>query len=142
MRNMNDKQIAYAYIDKNADAFTGVSDRIWEYAELSLKEFRSAALYCETLERFGFTVERDLCGIRTAFSGRWGSGRPVIGILGEFDALSGLSQTGGADTRRSAEGENGHGCMHNLLGAGALAAACAVKDFLQRSGAFPVTAEI
>ena len=134
MSNMKDKQIAYTYIDKSADAFTGVSDRIWEYAELSLKEFRSAALYCETLERFGFTVERDLCGIRTAFSGRWGSGRPVIGILGEFDALSGLSQTGGADTRRSAEGENGHGCMHNLLGAGALAAACAVKDFLQRSG--------
>ena len=133
---MNDKQSAYDYIEKNADAFIGVSDRIWELAELSLKEFQSAALYCETLERFGFTVERDLGGMATAFSGSYGSGRPVIGILGEFDALSGLSQAGGAAERRSAGGENanGHGCNHNLLGAGSLAAACAVKDFLERTG--------
>ena len=131
---MNEKQSAYKYIDENADAFIGVSDRIWEFAELSLKEFRSAALYCEALEQFGFTVEQGLCGVPTALSGRFGSGRPVIGILGEFDALSGLSQVGGATAQCSAGGETGHGCNHNLLGAGALAAACAVKDFLQRSG--------
>ncbi len=131
---MTDKQIAYQYIDANADAFIGVSDRIWEFAELSLKEFQSAALYCETLERFGFSVERGLCGIPTAFSGRFGSGRPVIGILGEFDALSGLSQVGGISEQRTAGGASGHGCMHNLLGAGSLAAACAVKDYLQRTG--------
>ena len=131
---MKDKQIAYAYIDRNADAFIGVSDRIWDFAELSLKEFRSAALFCEVLEEFGFTVEKNLCGIPTAFSGRFGSGRPVIGILGEFDALSGLSQAGGVAEQCSAGGQTGHGCMHNLLGAGSLAAACAVKDYLQRSG--------
>ncbi len=132
---MREKQTAYEYIDQNADAFIGVSDRIWEYAELSLKEFKSAALYCETLEQKGFTVQRNLCGIPTAFSGSFGSGRPVIGILGEFDALSGLSQIGGESVQRSAGGKTGHGCQHNLLGAGALAAACAVKDFLERSGA-------
>ena len=132
---MNDKQAAYEYIDAHASEFCAVSDRIWELAELSLKEFQSAALYCEVLERFGFSVERALCGIETAFSGRFvsGSGKPVIGILGEFDALSGLSQVGGAAQQRSAGGETGHGCNHNLLGAGALAAACAVKDFLERS---------
>ena len=123
MSNMNDKQTAYEYIDKHADAFIGVSDRIWDYAELSLKEFRSAALYCDFLEQNGFTVERNLCGVPTAFSGSYGAGRPVIGILGEFDALSGLSQEGGAAEQRSAGGDTGHGCNHNLLGAGSLAAA-------------------
>ena len=131
---MQDKQTAYEYIDRSADAFIGVSDRIWELAELSLKEFQSAALYCETLERFGFTVERNLCGIPTAFSGSYGSGKPVVGILGEFDALSGLSQAGGVSEKRAAGGTTGHGCQHNLLGAGALAAACAVKDYLERTG--------
>ena len=131
---MTDKQTAYAYIDKNADAFIGVSDRIWDFAELSLKEFQSAALYCDKLAEFGFSVEKGLCGIPTAFSGRFGSGRPLIGILGEFDALSGLSQVGGITEQHSAGGETGHGCMHNLLGAGAFAAACAVKDYLERSG--------
>lgn len=131
---MNEKQKLYEYIDANADAFIGVSDRIWDFAELSLKEFRSAALYCEALESFGFHVERNLCGVPTAFSGSFGSGRPVIGILGEFDALSGLSQVGGISEKRSAGGDTGHGCMHNLLGAGSLAAACAVKEYLQRSG--------
>ena len=131
---MNDKQTAYNYIDENADAFIGVSDRIWDFAELSLKEFRSAALYCDVLEQQSFTVERALCGVPTAFSGAFGSGKPVIGILGEFDALSGLSQVGGVAEKRSAGGETGHGCNHNLLGAGSLAAACAVKDFLLRTG--------
>ena len=123
---MNEKQKLYEYIDANAGAFIGVSDRIWDFAELSLKEYQSAALYCETLEQFGFRVERNLCGIPTAFSGRFGSGGPVIGILGEFDALSSLSQVGGVSEKRSAGGGTGHGCMHNLLGAGSLAAACAV----------------
>ena len=129
-----DKQNAYAYIDKNADAFIGVSDRIWDFAELSRKEFQSAARYCDELEARGFAVEQGLCGVPTAFSGAFGSGRPVIGILGEFDALSGLSQAGGVAERNSAGGDAGHGCNHNLLGAGAFAAACAVKDFLERTG--------
>ena len=131
---MNEKQTAYEFIDATADAFIGVSDRIWDFAELSLKEFRSTALYCEVLEQRGFRVEKNLCGIPTAFSGSYGSGRPVIGILGEFDALSGLSQVGGAVEQRSAGGDSGHGCMHNLLGAGSLAAACAIKDYLERTG--------
>ena len=123
------------YIDAHAALFTGVSDRIWELAELSLKERQSAALYCETLREGGFAVTEGLCGVETAFSGSFGAGRPVIGILGEFDALSGLSQAAGVAEKRSAGGEAGHGCNHNLLGAGALAAAFAVKDYLERSGA-------
>ena len=129
-----EKQSLYDYIDAHADTFFGVSDKIWEYAELSLKEFRSAALYCEVLRANGFTVEEQLCGVPTAFSGSYGSGRPIIGILGEFDALSGLSQVGASTEKCSAGGENGHGCNHNLLGAGALGAAFAIKDWLERSG--------
>ncbi|MGN1001370.1 MAG: M20 family metallopeptidase [Oscillospiraceae bacterium] len=123
------------YIDAHADLFIGVSDRIWDYAELSLKEFQSAALYCSVLRENGFQVEEQLCGVPTAFSGRWGSGRPVIGILGEFDALDGLSQAPGvAEKRPLVPGGSGHGCNHNLLGAGSLAAAFAVKDYLEKSG--------
>lgn len=129
-----EKQNLYDFIDAHADTLIGVSDKIWDYAELSLKEYRSAALYCEVLRANGFTVEEQLCGVPTAFSGSYGSGRPVIGILGEFDALSGLSQVGGSTEKCSAGGENGHGCNHNLLGAGALGAAFAVKDWLERSG--------
>lgn len=130
----NNKQTACTYIDDRADVFIDVSDRIWEKAELSLAEFESAALYCEKLEAFGFAVEKNLGGIPTAFCGSYGKGRPVIGILGEFDALSGLSQVGGIAEKRTGGGKTGHGCNHNLLGAGAFAAACAVKDYLERTG--------
>ncbi len=126
---------AVKYIDENAGIFTGVSDAVWDYAELSLKEFKSAKLYCDTLREHGFEVEENLAGVKTAFSGKFGSGRPVIGILGEFDALSGLSQAAGETKRRElSHGAPGHGCGHNMLGAGALGAAFAVKDYLEKSG--------
>ena len=133
---MNDYQKnAIKYIDENAGIFTGVSDAIWAKPELSLKEFESAKLYCDTLRKYGFEVTEGLAGVATAFCGRYGSGRPVIGILGEFDALSGLSQAAGCSEHSPlVEGAPGHGCGHNMLGAGALGAAFAVKDYLEKSG--------
>ncbi len=132
---MNKKEFAINKINENAEIFCGLSDRIWEYAELSLKEFKSAEDYCAVLEELGFEVERELCGIKTAFSGRYGKGSPTIAILGEFDALSGLSQVGGATHREEfVLGGSGHGCGHNMLGAGALAAAYGVKCYLEESG--------
>lgn len=132
------KKNALEKIDAAAETFCSLSDEIWQYAELSLKEFKSAEAYCRTLEKLGFEVERSLCGIKTAFSGKFGSGRPIIGILGEFDALSGLSQVGCATEHTELEkGGNGHGCGHNMLGAGALAAAYGIKKYLeatQKSG--------
>lgn len=126
-----EKQSAISAIDAKAEVITQVADAIWEYAELSLQEGKSAALYCKTLENEGFQVERGICNIPTAFSASFGSGRPVIGILAEYDALSGLSQKGGSLTREEAEaGGCGHGCGHNLLGAGAFAAALGVKAYL------------
>ena len=91
-----EKQAAIEAIEAKRDVITDVADHIWEYAELSLQEEKSAALYCEVLEREGFQVEKGICGIETAFSASYGSGRPLIGILAEYDALSGLSQKAGS----------------------------------------------
>lgn len=129
------KRAALSFIEQHKDIFTGVADYVWAHPELSLKEFQCAAYYEKVLEEGGFTVEKGVDGIETAFTGSYGSGHPVIGILGEFDALSGLSQVCGATEHQPlVEGGAGHGCGHNMLGAGALAAAFAVKNYLETSG--------
>lgn len=129
------KKMAAEYIDSAADIFIGVSDAVWDTPELSLKEFKAHDIYLEALEKLGFEIEDKICGIDTAFCGKYGSGRPYIGILAEYDALSGLSQQAGeTEYKPVEEGGNGHGCGHNLLGGGSLAAAAAVKDFLEKSG--------
>ena len=129
------KKTAINAIEANAKVFCDLSDKIWEYAELSLKEFKSAEEYCDVLSSLGFEVEREIAGIPTAFLGKWGSGKPVIGILGEYDALSGLSQVAAATNREElVKGGSGHGCGHNMLGAGALAAAYGIKEYLRTTG--------
>ena len=130
-----EKLAAAAVIDKKASLVTYVANKIWEFAELSLQEEKSAALYCEVLENEGFSVEKGVCGISTAFAASFGSGRPHIGVLAEYDALSGLSQKAGLLSCQPAEeGGCGHGCGHNLLGAGAFAAALGIKAYLESSG--------
>ena len=130
-----DKKEFLNYIDEKKDVITDVSDKIWEYAELSLMEFQSAKLYCQVLEKEGFQVETPVAGIETAFKASYGSGRPVIGILGEYDALTGLSQKAGATEREElVAGGCGHGCGHNMLGAGAMAAAFGIKKYLEKKG--------
>lgn len=130
-----EKQTAIAAIEEKKDMIAHVADSIWEYAELSLQEYRSCALYCEVLEKEGFRVEKGIAGIETAFSASFGQGKPVIGILAEYDALSGLSQKAGSTEREEVvSGGNGHGCGHNLLGAGALAAAIGIKAYLEQTG--------
>ena len=129
------KKAALSLIDEMAAFYEAIADEIWENPELSLKEYKSTALYCGKLRALGFTVTEKLGGIDTAFCGAFGSGRPLIGILGEYDALSGLSQAAGKTAPAELiPGGNGHGCGHNLLGAGALAAAAAVKRYLEQTG--------
>ncbi len=121
-------------VDNKASRIIEANDKIWEYAELAFHEYQSAGLLCSLLKEEGFTVETGLAEIPTCFKGSFsfGSGRPVVGILGEYDALSGLSQMGGCPTRQEyAKGAPGHGCGHSALGAGSLAAAIAVKEYLQ-----------
>ena len=127
-----DKTYLYQAVEEKAPVITGLSDKIWEYAELSMMEAKSAAEYVAVLKAEGFRVQENLCGISTAFSGSFGCGKPVIGFLGEFDALSGLSQAAGVSQPQPlTEGGCGHGCGHNLLGAGALGAAIAVKKAIE-----------
>ena len=129
------KQAAIAVIEAKKDVICRVADTIWANPELSLQEVKSAALYCEVLEHEGFRVEKGVCNIPTAFAASFGSGRPHIGILAEYDALSGLSQKAGSLTPEElVPGGCGHGCGHNLLGAGALAAALGIKAYLEAAG--------
>lgn len=127
-----EKQTAVAEVERKETLICQASDQIWEFAELSLQETKSAAYYCDVLEAEGFKIEKNVCGIDTAFSASFGSGRPRIGILAEYDALSGLSQEAGALAPKEIRpGGCGHGCGHNLLGAGAFGAALGVKAYLE-----------
>ena len=121
-------------IDARKAMLDALSDYIWDNPELAFEEYRSSSALSEALEADGFEVTRSLADIPTAFSGRYGSGRPVIGILGEFDALSGLGQVAGATACQPNGSAAGHGCGHNLLGVGSLGAAMAVKRFLETAG--------
>lgn len=122
-------------IDRMQQKLFKVSDEIWEAAETAFSEDVSASLLCGLLEEEGFTVTRPAFGIDTAFTASFGSGRPVIGFLGEFDALAGLSQEAGRVEKAALQpGGNGHGCGHNLLGVAAAAAAAAVKEYLEKTG--------
>src|ERR1041385_4294130 len=100
----------------HADRLSAVSRQIWETPELGFHENRGSALLQQELKANGFTVKADLAGMPTAFTAEFGSGGPVIGILGEFDALPGLSQKDTPTQSPVAEGAPGHGCGHNLLG--------------------------
>jgi aminobenzoyl-glutamate utilization protein B len=117
------------------EKFGHISDAIWGYAELGLQEFRSSKLLADTLEAAGFTVERGLAGMPTCFVATYGSGEPVIGLLGEFDALPMLSQKGRVARKDPVvEGAPGHGCGHNAMCTAAAAAAIAVKESMIAHG--------
>lgn len=121
-------------IEQNKDTLVDVSNQVWRFAETGFQEKKSAQLLVQTLKNEGFTVEEGVAEIDTAFIGSYGSGKPVIVFLGEFDALSGLSQEGGQVNYAPVEKNgNGHGCGHNLLGTGSLAAALAVRDYLKEN---------
>jgi aminobenzoyl-glutamate utilization protein B len=121
----------WEYVDRKSAEFVALSDRVWGTPELCYTEERSVAEHTRALEQQGFRVTPDAGGIPTAVIGEAGEGGPVVGILGEFDALPGLSQEAGVPEPRPLLGNgNGHGCGHNLLGAGSLLAATAVKDYL------------
>ncbi|MFC0388886.1 M20 family metallopeptidase [Muricoccus vinaceus] len=122
-------------VEAKAPAYAELSDRIWAMPELRFAEHRSAEAQIAQLEAEGFRVTRNVAGIPTAFMAEAGEGGPLIGFLGEFDALAGLSQEAGLAEKRALEaGGNGHGCGHNLLGAGAMLAAVSARDALREAG--------
>jgi aminobenzoyl-glutamate utilization protein B len=117
-------------VDSRAQHFGELSRQIWEFAEVGYKETKSSALLISELRGAGFQIRDNIAGIPTAFTATWGQGKPVIGIMGEYDALPGLSQEEIPEKRPRAAGSRGHGCGHNLLGVGAALATVTVKEFL------------
>lgn len=128
------KAVVLEHIDQNADRYGDIAQEIWGFAELGYMEERSAALLEETLSDAGFEVEAGVAGMPTAFVGSYGSGSPVVGILAEYDALPGMSQARVPVRQTVPEMESGHGCGHHLFGTGSVAAAIAVKEWLQSTG--------
>ncbi|MBI2220855.1 MAG: amidohydrolase [Acidobacteria bacterium] len=122
------------HIDGRRDRYATVARQIWEFAEVGFQETKSSALLQGVLRAAGFRVEAGVADMPTAFVASWGSGRPIIAFIGEFDALPGLSQQAKAERSPVAAGGPGHGCGHHLLGTGSMAAAIAVKEWLQATG--------
>lgn len=134
MKIQNEETI-WSIVDAKKEAFIKLADRVFDTPETLYKEFQSVKEHIYTLETEGFKITEHICGMPTAVIGEAGDEGPIIAILGEFDALPGLSQEPGvAEYKPIAEGGDGHGCGHNLLGAAALLAATAVKDWLAETG--------
>ena len=124
-----------ALVQDRKQAYTAMSDRIWGFAEPRFQEYDSSRLQQEYLKARSFSIRADLAGEETAFIAEYGSGKPVLAFLGEFDALSSLEQEADSRERRPVPGKtNGHGCGHHLLGTAAVAAADALKTYMESHG--------
>jgi aminobenzoyl-glutamate utilization protein B len=124
------KVAATESIDGHRAELIDLADQVWAFAETALRETRSAALLADYAESKGFRVERGVAQMPTAFVATYGSGRPIIGIMGEYDALPGISQKPQPTQEPYEDGAPGHGCGHNLFGAASLGAAVAVKELI------------
>ena len=127
----NKKEIVGS-IERQKDRLIEISDKIWEAAETSLQEFKSSKYLSDYAEENGFTVERGVADIPTAFTATYGSGRPYIGIMGEYDANAGISQKRQPTKETRIKGGAGHGCGHNLFGTASLGAAIAIKELIEK----------
>ncbi|MGD2201179.1 MAG: amidohydrolase [Candidatus Bathyarchaeota archaeon] len=125
------KEKAWGWIDGHKERFIEISDKIWRYAELGLVEHSSSELLADELEAHNFKVERGVGGMPTAFYATWGKGKPVIGIMGEYDALPGISNKAVPYKDPLREGAPGHGCGHNIHGTSGMAAAIFLRYTLE-----------
>lgn len=130
-----EKQIVIEQVDALEDEIKNMSMELWNYSETALREVRSAAFLAAILEREGFKLERGVANMPTAFVATWGDGGPVIGILAEYDALPNIGNEPVALRQPRADGHaHGHGCGHNLFGAGSVGAAIALKRTMLAEG--------
>lgn len=134
-RAADGKGTALGWIDDNADTLRRVNRAIWTYAETGLEESKSAKELMDLLRANGFAIEAGVSGMPTAFVASYGSGRPIIGILAEYDALPGLSQDAVAERKERAGAAAGHGCGHSVFGTASTAAAIAVRKAMESGGA-------
>lgn len=124
------KREALAGVDRRSAEMAALSLQVWEFAETALRETRSSAVLADYAEKQGFRVTRGVAGMPTAFTAEFGQGRPIIGIMGEYDALPGISNKAVPEKTPLAAGAPGHGCGHNLFGVASLGAASAIKDLI------------
>jgi len=124
------KQEIINSVEKHKKKLIDISDQIWAFAETAMLEYNSSKVLSDYAEQQGFQLEKGVAGIPTAFIASYGSGKPIIGIMGEFDALPGLSQKAQTTKEALSKGAPGHGCGHNLFGAGSLGAAIAIKELI------------
>jgi aminobenzoyl-glutamate utilization protein B len=127
------KESALAWISNNSKRLIEISNKIWEFAELGLIEFKSSALLADELKKHGFRVKRGIAGMPTAFVATWGEGKPTVGIMGEYDALPGLSQKKVPRKEPLEPDKPGHGCGHNIHGTSGMAAAIATKIAIEQA---------
>ena len=120
-------------IEKNISTYNDIALKIWDYAEVGYKEEKSSKELIQILKNNGFKITEGVAGIPTAFIAEYGVGGPVVGILGEYDALPGLSQSNNPKKERRSGVNSGHGCGHNLFGVASAAAAIATKEWLMAS---------
>ena len=130
----NEKKAVIQSLEAKKQQYVDVASNIWNLAELGYKEGKSANLLQSMLKEEGFTIETGVAGIPTAFTATFGSGTPVIGVLGEYDALPGFSQDAVPFKKELAGNTNGHACGHHLFGSASAAAAIAVKNWLKTTG--------
>ena len=128
----NTKKAIIASVEKHEANLIKISDAIWALAEEAFQEHKSSEILSNYAEKQGFTIERGVAGMPTAFVATYGTGKPVISVLGEFDALPGISQKAQPTKAALNKGAAGHGCGHNLFGAGSLGAAIAIKELIQK----------
>jgi len=126
-----DKKQLIASVENHKEDLISISDKIWANAEIAFQETESSKLLADYAEANGFTVERGVADIPTAFIATYGEGKPVISVLGEFDALPGISQKAQPTKEPLEAGAAGHGCGHNLFGTASLGAAIAVKEMIE-----------
>ena len=103
------------WLEENQETFTGMSDQIWATPEVAWYEFKSSRLQADHLEKEGITITWDVGGLNTAFMAEWGQGQPILGFIGEYDALPGLSQKKQPTQEPLEEGGNGHGCRKGAV---------------------------
>ena len=125
-----DKRQLIDIVEGKKERLIEISDNIWEAAETSLEEFKSAKYLSDYAEENGFRVERGVAGMPTAFIAEYGSGKPIIGIMGEYDANAGISQKKQPTKEPLVKGAAGHGCGHNIFGTASLGAAIAIKEMI------------
>ncbi|MBO5888567.1 MAG: amidohydrolase, partial [Clostridia bacterium] len=118
-------------IDDNSLELFNVSDSLYDNSETNFKEFESVKILKEFLKGKGFEIEDNLANIPTAFKATYGRGEPYVGVLAEYDGLSGMSQVGAVDKQVSIDGkETNHGCGHNLFAGGSISAVLAIKEYI------------